>query len=55
MTFVQRRNRVTTHSSERIPVVKRRITVIGRNVDRVNVVSFWYRRYSLLRTLRTCC
>ena len=27
MTFAQRRNRVTTHFSERIPVVKRRISV----------------------------
>jgi len=25
MTFAQRRNRLTTHFSERIPVVKRRI------------------------------
>jgi len=27
MMFAQRRNRLTTHFSERIPVVKRRITV----------------------------
>jgi len=27
MTFAQRRNRITTHFSERIPVVKRRISV----------------------------
>jgi len=27
MTFAQRRNRLTTHFSERIPVVKRRISV----------------------------
>ena len=27
MTFAQRRNRQTTHFSERIPVVKRRISV----------------------------
>jgi len=26
-TFVQRRNRLTTHFSERIPVVKRRVSV----------------------------
>ena len=26
MTFVRRRNRLTTHFSERIPVVKRRIS-----------------------------
>jgi len=26
MTFAQRRNRLTTHFSERIPVVKRRMT-----------------------------
>jgi len=29
MTFAQRRNRLTTHFSERIPVVKRRVTVMG--------------------------
>jgi len=28
MTFAQRRNRLTTHFSERIPVVKRRISVV---------------------------
>jgi len=28
MTFAQRRNRLTTHFSERIPVFKRRISVI---------------------------
>ena len=28
MTFAQRRNRLTTHFSERIPVVKRRISLI---------------------------
>jgi len=28
MTFVQRRNRLTTHFSERIPVVKRRIGLL---------------------------
>ena len=27
MTFAQRRNRLTTHFSDRIPVVKRRMTV----------------------------
>jgi len=31
MTFAQRRNRVTTHFSERIPVVVRRITVLGHH------------------------
>ena len=30
MTFAQRRNRLTTHFSERIPVVKRRISVFTR-------------------------
>jgi hypothetical protein len=29
MTFAQRRNRLTTHFSERIPVVKRRISVLN--------------------------
>jgi len=30
MTFGQRRNRLTTNFSERIPVVKRHMTVTGR-------------------------
>jgi len=37
MTFAQRRNRVTTHFSERIPVVRRRISVVwlaGQNLQR---------------------
>jgi len=29
MTFAQRRNRLTTHFSECIPIVKRRVTVYG--------------------------
>jgi len=29
MTFAQRRNRLTTHFSERIPVVKRLISVLA--------------------------
>jgi hypothetical protein len=32
MTFAQRRNRLTTHFSERIPVVKGRIPVHARYV-----------------------
>ena len=31
MTFAQRRNRLTTHFSERIPVVKRRMTIVISN------------------------
>ena len=31
MTFAQRRNRLTTHFSGRIPVVKRRMTLFGGN------------------------
>jgi len=34
MTFAQRRNRLTTHLSERIAVVKRRMTVLPRPVQR---------------------
>jgi len=33
MTFTQRRNRLTTHFSERIPVVKRRINVYRHLYD----------------------
>jgi len=32
MTFAQRRSCLTTHSSERVPVVKRRIPVHARYV-----------------------
>jgi len=39
MTFAKRRNRLTTHFSERIPVVKRSISV------------FWY---ECIRHLRSC-
>jgi len=31
VTFAQRQNSVTTRFSERIPVVKRRITVLGHH------------------------
>jgi hypothetical protein len=33
MTFAQRRNRLTTHFSERIPVVKRRVSVLLPNAE----------------------
>ena len=36
MTFAQRRNRLTTHFSECIPVVKRRMTVLKRIL-----LDFW--------------
>jgi len=32
MTFAQRRSRLTAHFSERIPVVKRRMAVLNRNI-----------------------
>jgi len=32
MTFAQRRNRLMTHFSERIAVVKRRISVVGYTI-----------------------
>jgi len=34
--FAQRRNRLTTHYSERIPVVKRRISVLKNPYQRTN-------------------
>jgi len=40
MTFVQRRNRLTTHFSERIPVVKRRMTVEGWVDHRPGIDTF---------------
>jgi len=32
MTFAQQQNHLTTHFSERIPVVKRRISVVGYTI-----------------------
>jgi len=40
MTFVRRRNRLTTHFSERIPVVKRRMTVYLCSPIRFNDI-YW--------------
>jgi len=34
MTLAQRRNRITTNFSERIPVVKRRMTVLNFHFSR---------------------
>jgi len=33
MTFAQRRNRLTTHFSESIPIVKRLLDVIGKKIE----------------------
>jgi hypothetical protein len=46
MTFAQRRNRLTTHFSELIPVVKRRISVYVHS----NVYSIFKHHMYLLRT-----
>jgi len=35
MTFAQRRNRLTTHFSERIPLVKRRVSVLASNYSNI--------------------
>jgi len=40
MTFAQRRNRLTTHFSEGIPVVKRRMRYVG--IERFIVHNFLY-------------
>jgi len=37
MTFAQRRNRLTTHFSERISVVKRRISVMFYTLASLNI------------------
>ena len=37
MTFAQRRNRLTTHFSERIPVVKRRMAVFSNSCLRIRL------------------
>jgi len=42
MTFAQRRNRLTTHFSERIPVVKRRMTTSSSRTATVHSVSYWH-------------
>ena len=43
MTFAQRRNRLTTHFSERIPVVKRGISILSSFVS-VYSMTFAQRR-----------
>jgi len=40
MTFAQRQNRLTTHFSERIPVVKRRISVCMKHGEGTLVNPF---------------
>jgi len=45
MTFVQRRNRLTTHFSERIPVVKRRKS-IHQNLKALPIIAFVTKRFS---------
>jgi len=42
MTFAQRRSRLTTHFSERIPVVKRRISVFAPALNMWCVVFFYF-------------
>jgi len=43
MTFAQRRNRLTTHFSESIPVVKRRISVYVKTYTRLptKIIPYW--------------
>jgi hypothetical protein len=45
MTFAQRRNRLKTHFSERIPVVKRRMSVLAGWLHRNSSVSWGDQRY----------
>jgi uncharacterized membrane protein len=61
MTFIQRRNRLTTHFSERIPVVKRRVSVfcnmrlthiiVANNMAHKMVATF----KSVFLCLLACC
>ena len=39
LTFAQRRNRLTTHFPERIPVVKRRMTVYRHLLEQLNLLK----------------
>jgi len=45
MTFAQRRNRLTSHFSEHIPVVKRRISVAGLNTVYMGLFYWPTNRY----------
>jgi hypothetical protein len=49
MTFAQQRNRLTTHFSDRIPVVKRRTTEITKR-NGVTSPTTGNRDYSTVRT-----
>ena len=49
MTFAQWRNHLTTHFSERIPIVKRRMTVL---VDLVRIQICWCRNCQTVKWLK---
>jgi len=55
MTFAQRRNRRTTHFSERMSVVKRRISAVVRSAEQVCYVTYLGRdvSYSNVKDLLT--
>jgi len=44
MTFAQRRNRLTTHFSERIPIFKRRVTVKAQQDEFVKQLAMYLAR-----------
>jgi len=50
MTFAQRRNSLTAHFSERIPVAKRRISVLISPVPLLSLTVRWSSSYSV-----SCC
>ena len=54
MTFAQRRNRLTTHFSERIPVVKRRMAVIS-STKSWRRYSYCLWRYGCTGCVFSCC
>jgi len=49
MSRAQRRNRLTTHFSERIPAVKRRISVLISQVPLLFLTLRWSSSYSVSR------
>lgn len=56
VTFPHRRNRLKTHLSERIPIVKRCMTVIvGSFVKRTEFKDSWSMNFCLSRVLWSCC
>jgi hypothetical protein len=54
MTFTQRRNRLTTHFSERIPIVKLLMIVTGKKMEGQCDIEHLNKSIGLSRTISPC-